>query len=128
MFIRLLLLIGLVSTGLLLFIMTTYEPSSIGALGIFTVFFLGYVVILCLLTVLLLVLVRLLRRIRIKAKILNKTQQLSVKAVYYYSSVLALAPVIVISLGSVGEVSFYEVSLILLFEILGCLYVAKRVA
>ncbi len=127
MFIRLLSLAGLVSTGLLLFIMTTYEPSSVGALGILAVFFLGYVVILCSLTILLLIFVYLLRRIRSKVRILSKIQQLSVKAIYYYSSVLALAPVIIISLRSVGEVSFYETSLILLFEILGCLYIAKRI-
>ena len=126
MFIRLSLFTGLVSTGLLLFIMTTYEPSSVGAPGILAVFFLGYLVILCTLSIFIWMLVYFIGRFRSEIKIFERIQQLSIREIYYYSSVLALAPIIIVSLRSVGEVSFYEISLVVLFEILGCLYVAKR--
>ena len=126
MFVKLLILTGLVSSGLLLFIMTLYDPSSVGALGILIVFLLGYVIILCVLTVFLWTLVLLSSRLRGAKGILKNIQQLTLREVYYYSSVLALAPVIIISLRSVGNVTLYEIGLILLFEVLGCLYIAKR--
>mgnify|MGYP006928232300 CR=1 FL=1 len=126
MFVKLLILTGLVSSGLLLFIMTLYDPSSVGALGILIVFLLGYVIILCALTIFLWTLVLLSSRVRGVKGILRNIQQLTIREVYYYSSVLALAPVIIISLRSVGQVTFYEIGLILLFEVLGCLYIAKR--
>lgn len=123
---KLLLLFGLVSTGLLLLIMTTYEPSAVGAVGILAVFFLGYVTILCVLALSLWTLVRLVRRLKIKSKLFFWVRSLTLKEVYYYSSVFALAPVVLIGLKSVGNISLYEVVLVLLFEVLACIYVAKQ--
>ena len=45
---------------------------------------------------------------------------------YYFSSVLAAAPVMLIGLQSVQSVGIYEVMLVVLFEITACIYVSKR--
>lgn len=51
---------------------------------------------------------------------------LTIRRSYYFSSVLALAPVMFIGMQSVGEVGIYEVVLVLLFVGIACVYVAKR--
>jgi|TARA_B100001250_G_C19749402_1_gene766991 hypothetical protein len=126
MFFRFLSLIGLVSAGLLLVIMTTQEPSSIGAFGILVVFFLGYVVILSTLTLVLGFFVRIAYILRKKSGLLRRFAYLSSQHIYYYSTVLALAPVILISLRSVGRINVYEIGLVLLFEIIALTYITKR--
>jgi type IV secretory pathway VirB2 component (pilin) len=55
-------------------------------------------------------------------------QQLSLRRSYYFASVVALAPVILVGMQSVGEVSFYDVLLIVVFIVISCVYIAKRSA
>jgi hypothetical protein len=126
MFTRVIIGVGLVSASLLLIIMTTYEPSAIGALGIFVVFFLGYVVVLTVLSAIFWTLVSIARRTKGRSRLVRKISYLSPRDVYYYSSVIALAPVILISLRSVGAVGVYEFSLVAVFVGLACLFIAKR--
>jgi hypothetical protein len=45
---------------------------------------------------------------------------------YYFSSVLALAPVMLIGMQSVAEVEIYDVLLIVLFVVIACIYISKR--
>lgn len=54
-------------------------------------------------------------------------QPLSFRRAYYYSTVLAAGPVMLIGLQSVGSVGIYELILVILFEVIGCLYVTKRI-
>lgn len=44
---------------------------------------------------------------------------------YYFASVIALAPLILLGMSSVGNVSLYNVSLVGIFLLLSCLYIAK---
>ena len=46
---------------------------------------------------------------------------------YYYATVLAAAPVMLIGLQSVGSIGIYELILVVLFEVVGCIYVTKRI-
>lgn len=126
MFTRVIISIGLVSASLLLIIMTTYEPSTIGALGIFAVFFLGYIVVLTVLSAVFWMLVSISRRTKGRSRLIRKISYLTPRDVYYYSSVVALAPVILVSLRSVGTVGVYEVGLVAIFVGLACLFIAKR--
>ena len=48
------------------------------------------------------------------------------KRAYYFSTVLAAAPVMLIGLQSVQSVSVYEVLLVAIFEVVACLYVNRR--
>ncbi len=107
-------------------IMGTTSPSSAGAAGILAVFVLGYVIILCLTTFLLHAISRIIARV-MRGFVTHKTaDQLSLKKAYYYATVLALAPIMIISLQSVGGIGTYELFLVGLLEGIGCIYVSKR--
>ena len=53
-------------------------------------------------------------------------QPLTYKRAYYFSTVIAAAPVMLIGLQSVGGIGVYEVLLIVLFTAVGCIYISKR--
>lgn len=122
---KILIILGLAAAGLLFVVFTTIYPSSGGAPAILVVFLLSYVALVCALTFALrsanIIIARLYKQVAGKT-----SRTFSLKRSYYYSSVIALAPVIIVSLQSVGEVGAYEVGLIVLFVFLGCVYVAKR--
>jgi len=123
---RILSLIGLVSAGLLLILLTTTTPSTVGAFGILAVFLLTYIATLSVFTFVVWVFARLLNKLGQRIHLLRKPYDFTLKKSYYYSSVLALGPIIVISLQSVGGAGIYELSLVAFFIFLGCLYVSKR--
>ena len=58
----------------------------------------------------------------------GRTAQVHLKAehAYYYASVLALTPVLLLGVKSVGHLGIYEAALIVIFEIVACFYVARR--
>ena len=45
---------------------------------------------------------------------------------YYFSTVLAAAPVMLVGLQSVTSVGIYEVLLVALFEVVACIYIGRR--
>ena len=53
-------------------------------------------------------------------------QALSFKQSYYYSTIIAAAPIMLIGLQSVGSVGFYDLLLVTVFVVIGCIYIAKR--
>lgn len=118
---------GLVSAGLLFVILTTVTPSTAGAFGILAVFLLSYISTLSAFTFLVWLLGQLISKLSNQfKKRAGSNTSLTLKKAYYYSSILALAPVIIVSLQSVGEVGVYEIGLVGIFLVLGCVYVAKR--
>lgn len=52
----------------------------------------------------------------------------NVRQGYYFLSVIALAPVLLIALNTLGQLDTLECILILLFVALGCFYVVRRTA
>ncbi|MES2631176.1 MAG: hypothetical protein V4611_04425 [Patescibacteria group bacterium] len=46
---------------------------------------------------------------------------------YYFSTVLAAAPVMIIGLQSVRAINIYELLLVVAFEVVACLYVSRRI-
>lgn len=46
---------------------------------------------------------------------------------YYFSTVLAAAPVMLIALQSVRAISVYELLLVVIFEVVACVYVSRRI-
>jgi hypothetical protein len=121
--------IGLIVASLLLVVLLqTTTPATIGPLGVLFVFILMYVSVLCSLTFLLFASSKLIARVSSSITVKRPLQRLSLMRSYYFSSVISLAPVMLIGMQSVGEVTFYEVMLILLFVIISCVYIAKRIA
>lgn len=126
MFGKILLTIGLVCAGLLLVLLNVTTPPTSGAGVVLLVFLLGYVVLVVCTTFLLWGISKIIIKIGSELRHAYRGQVLSLKKSYYYASVVALAPVILISLQSVGGVGGYEVFLVMLFVTLGCVYIARR--
>ena len=121
--------IGLIlSTMLLIIVLQTTTPATIGPLGILFVFILMYVSALCVLTFLLFAVSKVVARLSSSMTVRRPIQQMELIRAYYFSSVVALAPVMLIGMQSVGEVGFYDVVLIVVFIIISCVYIAKRTA
>lgn len=55
-----------------------------------------------------------------------RLEDLSSIKIYYFTSVLAFAPVVLLGMASVGGLKMWDVGLVLLFEALACFYVAHR--
>lgn len=53
-------------------------------------------------------------------------QAMTMKQAYYYGSVIALAPVLLVAMRSIGRGSAWDVILVLVFEAIACFYIAKR--
>lgn len=121
--------IGLAAASMLLIILLqTTTPTTIGPLGILIVFILMYVSVLCALTFLVFAASRLVVRVSSSFGARRPLGQISFVKSYYYSSVLALAPVMLVGMQSVGVVGVYEVLLIVVFTLISCIYIAKRTA
>ncbi len=115
-----------VAVTLLIVLLQTTTPAAIGPLGILIIFVLMYVSVLCVLTFLLFSGSRVVAKISSSVTVKRPIQSLSLLKSYYFSSVIALAPVMLVGMQSVGEVSFYEVVLVALFVTFSCVYIAKR--
>jgi hypothetical protein len=114
------------ATMLLIILLQTTTPSTIGPLGILIVFILMYLSALGVLTFLLFWGSRGLERLSRSAVTRRPVRPLGLGRAYYFSSVLALVPVMFIGMQSVGKVSVSDVLLIVLFTTMTCIYIAKR--
>ena len=90
------------------------------------VFLLGYSITTVILTFALLLLQNILRKVSNEIKPGRSKETFTTKKAYYYASVIALAPVIFVSMQSVGGVGIYEIMLVALLVVLGCLYISRR--
>jgi uncharacterized membrane protein len=113
--------------GVLLIVMLlSTSPSGAGPLGLLAVFFLLYVVALGAVTELLWVGSKLVARASRPVTSRRPIQPLSLARAYYYSTVVALAPVMLLAMASIGSLGFYDVVLVLAFLAVGILYISKR--
>lgn len=127
MFGKIISLIALLAFVLLVLLVTYYSPSDSGPVGILAVFFLLYIIFVGIFTALIRWSSWIVRHIQRWAKFVKgKPQELSVQKSYYLASVVALGPVMLIGIGSVGHVGWYEVVLIGLFVAIGYFYIEKR--
>jgi hypothetical protein len=119
--------VGLFGSVALLAIICQYStPATIGPMGILVVFILMYVAALCVLTFLIYGLNILIVKITSTMIMGRPVQRLSLRRAYYFASVIALAPVMVIGMQSVGSVGLYELLLVVFFLVIACVYIAKR--
>lgn len=111
---------SLASFVLLSALLQATSPSTIHPVGILLIYVLIYVLAIGVLTLFLWSGARAIATIRRKKAVLGAEKA------YYFATVLALAPVIMIAMKSIGRLEVYEVILILIFEAVACFYVAKR--
>lgn len=122
-------IIGIAGLGAALFVLLLINgttPSTVGPLGILAVFLCMYVILVSTLTLILWQGSYILQRVAKGLTVRRPLRVLTLRRAYYFSSVIGLAPVILIAMQSVGRVGFYEVGLVSIFVLIGCVYVAKR--
>jgi hypothetical protein len=120
-------IVTIISVSLLIILLDITTPVTAGPLGILAIFIFAYLSLLGIITYFLYIASRMFSRL-FSAFIPRKPiEQLSFRRSYYYSTVIAFAPILLLSIRSVGTVSIYEVLLITIFIIIGCLYVSKRI-
>ena len=123
---KVLIIMSALSAAVLFLVVNTTTPKSAGAIGVLGVFVLGYIVMLGCMSFAIYGMSKAAAGVVNRIAVRRPVFPLSLKKSYYYASVIALAPVIIISLQSVGSVGLYELVLILLLIGMGCLYVARR--
>lgn len=125
---KLLGIIGIISGVILVVIFNTTTPASAGAFGILAVFVFAYLLTVVLMTYLVHGISQMVAFVGKTFILRHPVEVLSLQRSYYYATIVSLAPVIIISMQSVGGVGVYELFLILLLVFLGCVYVTKRSA
>lgn len=123
---RILLISTVLSGVLIILILLFTTPTQVGVAGILSFFILAYIFLLGLLTGLLYLssyTFSLLTKNRVMSR---PTKQMSLKKAYYYGTIAALAPVLLVAMQSFGNISFFEFGLVLIFVAIGCFLVSKR--
>lgn len=123
---RFLIFVFIISAVLLSLVLIITTPSEAGAVGILSVFVLAYLLFLSALTFLMYGVSRIIVRFSRTVTVKKPLQPLTLKLCYYYASVIALAPVILVSMQSVGTSGIYEFGLVIFLVVIGCVYVTKR--
>lgn len=114
-----------VSLCLLFILLNFINPASAGPFGILLVFVAIYMSSFGLVALFLFGASRVVSHtVAIITK--KEIKPFNLKKSYLYSSIISCAPVMFIALTSVGMFDIYGISLILLFVVLGCLYITKR--
>lgn len=127
MFSRLLTLVTLAALIAFSLLLQSTSPLEAGPVGILAVFFLLYVIAVGLITWLLYSAGQMYIWLGEIVRLQNaKNATITVKKAYYYASVLAFAPVILLAFQSVGSVRIYEFGLVALFVGIGVFYIKKR--
>ena len=118
---RLLLVLSAAAFVILLTMMLMFSPSEVGPFGVLVFFtmcyvlFLGLAVLCC----------RLFFTLRVR---LDKTKDGNIKKKsYYYGLVIALAPVLLLVIGSFGGVTYLEIGLVVMLEALLCFLVSRNI-
>lgn len=123
---RIIFALGVFATFFLVYYINSTTPANAGPLGVLLVFILIYIITTVLATLLLLGVNHLIARLFYFDRPDAYKQKMSLKKSYYYGSVLAFAPLILISLQSVGRTSIWGVIAVFVLVILGVIYVSRQ--
>jgi hypothetical protein len=124
---RVIALITVVSLVLLVLMLVFTTPASAGPFGLLLIFVSAYLTSLGLISFFLYGVGRIFAYATSGFTLKKPIQPLSFRRAYNYSTVLAAAPVMLIGLQSVGSIGIYELLLVVIFEVIGCIYVTKRI-
>ena len=115
--------ISLIIAGLML---TMTRPGEVGPFGVLAFFVLLYLSAGSLIYMLLTGIIYVLMRVLPPGSLRLWLENVSHTKVYYYTTVLALAPVVLLGMASVGSIGGLDIVLVVLFEILACFYISRR--
>jgi hypothetical protein len=120
-------LITAASVILLGIMLSATTPATAGPFGLLVIFVSAYLACLGLISFFLYGVSRILVYVSSGFTLRKPLRVLPFRRAYYFSTVLAAAPVLLISLQSVNAVGVYEVILVLFFVTIGCVYVSRRI-
>lgn len=124
---KLIAIITIISLCLLGVLLNTTAPATAGPFGILAIFIFAYLSSLGVMTYFLYSTSRIISHLGSAFTVKSPLDAMSFRMAYYYSTVLAAAPIMLIGLQSVGSIGLYEFVLVLLFTVIGCIYVTKRI-
>ena len=123
---KVVIIITLVSLCLLIALVNTSTPTSIGPFGILAVFLTAYLSLLGVMTFFIYSVSKITAHLSSAFTIRKPILALSFKRSYYYATVFSAAPIMLIGLQSVGSIGPYELLLVVVFVVIGCIYITKR--
>lgn len=107
--------------------LTFTSPSTTGPFGLLVLFISAYLTFVGLISFFLFGINRLIIMVTKGVSLRKPVRPMRFRRAYYFSTVLAAAPVMLIGLQSVQSVGIYEILLVAIFEVVACIYIAKRV-
>ena len=123
---RILATVSLASLVVLSLMLTFTSPAPAGPFGLLVIFVSAYLSFVGMISFFLFGMNRLIIMVSSGMAVQKRLGAMEFRRAYYFSTVLAAAPVMLIGLQSVQSVGFYEIALVLIFEFVACLYVSKR--
>lgn len=118
--------VGIAALLIALAMMQFTTPRVVGPLGVLAFFVCVYVACACLVYIVLFHGLRLLKKILPKGAVSLAIAHVRELKLYYFASFLALMPVILLGMRSVGEIRVLDVALLIIFQVLGCFYISRR--
>ena len=117
----------IISFVLLIILLNVTAPVTAGPFGILAIFFFMYLLFMGITTYFIYGASRVIAHLSTALIARKPFEVLTLKRSYYFSTIIAAAPIMLIGLQSVGSVNIYEVLLVVIFVFIGCLYISKRV-
>ena len=118
--------IGVISLLAIGIMLNVVSPGEVGPFGVLAFFVLLYLSAGSIIYMLLTGIIYVLMRVLPPGSLRFWLENVSHTKVYYYTTVLALAPVVLLGMASVGSVGGLDIVLVVLFEILACFYISRR--
>lgn len=118
--------LALASLVVLSLMLTLTSPATAGPFGLLVIFVSAYLTFLGVISFFLFGINRLAVMVSANMSLRRPLAKTEFKRAYYFSTVLAAAPVLLIGLQSVRSIGIYEMLLVGIFEVIACLYIAKR--
>lgn len=123
---RIIATISLASLIVLSLMLTFTSPATAGPFGLLVIFITAYLTFVGLISFFLFGINRLIIMVSSGMTVRKPLHKMEFRRAYYFSTVLAAAPVMLIGLQSVQSIGIYEVVLVIIFEVVACLYVNRR--
>ena len=124
---RIIATLALASLVILSLMLTFTSPATAGPFGLLVIFVSAYLTFVGLISFFLFGINRLIVMVSANMTLRKPIERVPFKRAYYFSTVLAAAPVMLIGLQSVGTIGIYGILLVVIFELIACLYIAKRI-
>jgi hypothetical protein len=124
---RIIATVSLASLCVLSAMLTFTTPASAGPFGLLVIFITAYLTFIGLISFFLFGISTLIASVSAGMTVRKPWKAMPFRRAYYFSTVLAAAPVMLIALQSVKPIDVYELLLVIIFEVIACLYISRRI-